>query len=133
MRESELAKIAAVAEIRGHEKMARRAEKREGDQRQQNRIEAGDDRRSGDARIAENLRNVHRRQRQPGEGVAQRISRPDRPQASEHGKSHRLTPSCALGFTSVQERSLRSTNVQETGVRADLERMRIGVDNPEQE
>ena len=80
--------------IRRHDEMARRAEHREGDQRQQDRIEAGDDRRSGDARIAENLRNVHRRQRQPGEGVAQRIPRPDRPQAPEHRKSHRLTPSC---------------------------------------
>ena len=48
-------------------------------------------------------------------------------------KSHRLTPSCPLGFTSVQERSLRYTNMRETGFRADLERMRIGVDNPEQE
>ena len=71
--------------IRRHDEMARRAEHREGDQRQQDRIEAGDDRRSGDARIAENLRNVHRRQRQPGEGVAQRIPRPDRPQAPNIG------------------------------------------------
>jgi hypothetical protein len=44
-----------------------------------------------------------------------------------------LTPACPLGFTSVQERSLRYANMQETGVPADLERMRIGVDNPEQE
>ena len=132
MRGSELANIAAVAESAAttrwrDEPNAAKATSGSGT------VEARDDRCSGDARIAENLRNVHRSQRQPGDGLAQRIPRPDRPQASEHRKSHRLTPSCPLGFTSVQERSLRYANMQETGVPADLERMRIGVDNPEQE
>ena len=58
--------------IRRHDEMARRAEDREGDERQENRVEAGDDRRSGDPRVAEHLRDVHRGQRQAGPGVAKR-------------------------------------------------------------
>ena len=56
--------------IRRHDEMARRAEDGERDEGQKNRIEPGDDRRCGDPGIAEDLRNVHRRERQPGEGVA---------------------------------------------------------------
>jgi hypothetical protein len=38
-----------------------------------------------------------------------------------------------IGFTPVQERSLRFTKIHETGLWADLEQMRTGADNPEQE
>ena len=76
--------------IRRDNEMTRRPEDREGDERQKDRVEAGHDRRSGDARIAEDLRNVHRRQRHPGEGVAQGLPRLDRPQASEDRNSHLL-------------------------------------------
>ncbi len=90
MRESELAKIAAVAEIRRHDEMARRAEHREGDGRQKNRVETGDDRCLRDPRIAEHLRDVHRGERQPGEGVAQRLARLDWQEAAEDRKTHLL-------------------------------------------
>src|SRR5208337_1898260 len=67
-----------------------RAEDRERDERKENRVEAGDDRRLGDPRVAEDLRDVHRRQRQPGESVAQRLARLDRQQAAKKRKAHPL-------------------------------------------
>jgi hypothetical protein len=38
-----------------------------------------------------------------------------------------------IGFTPVQERSLRFTKMHETALWADLEQVRTGADNPEQE
>ena len=55
--------------------MARRAEDGESDEGQENGVKAGDDRRAGDAGVAEHLRNVHRGERHAGEGVAQRLAR----------------------------------------------------------
>ena len=70
--------------------MARGAEHREGDQRQQNRIEAGDDWRAGDASVAENLRDVYRGERQARESVLQRLARLDRKKPAENVEWHCL-------------------------------------------
>src|SRR5208283_3606614 len=79
-----------------HDKMTRGAEQREGDERQQNRVEAGDNGRAGDAGVAENLRNVHRGQRQARESVLQRLARPERKKTAKNVESHRLASACRL-------------------------------------
>ena len=84
MRESELEKIAAVAEFGRHDQMARGAEHGEGDQRQQHGVEAGDDGRAGDARVAQNLRNVHRCERHAGKRVPRCLARLDRKKTAEN-------------------------------------------------
>jgi len=92
MRESELENIAAVAESAATTRWREEAEDREGDQRQQNRVEAGDDGGAGDAGVAEDLRNVHRRERHARESVLQRRARLERKKPAKHVQSHHLAP-----------------------------------------
>lgn len=56
---SELAKIAAVPEFSGHDEVPRRTKYGEGDGHQEAGVEAADQRRSSDARIAQQLGNIH--------------------------------------------------------------------------
>ena len=104
MRESEPEKIAAVAEISRHDEMARGAEDGEGDERQKDRVKAGDDGRAGDAGIAENLRNVHRGEGHAGECVPQPLARLDREKAAENVEPHRAGP-CAPALPTVAVKS----------------------------
>ena len=89
MSDSELAKIAAVAESAATTRW-REEPKTAKATRGSKTGEAGDDRRLRDPGIAEDLGNVHRRQRQPGDGVAQRLPRLDRQEASKDRKTHIL-------------------------------------------
>ena len=56
--------------VRGDDEVPRRADRRERDQRQQQRVQPGDDVSPGDARVAQDLRNVHRGQGERRERVA---------------------------------------------------------------
>ena len=75
--------------VRRHDQMARRAEQGEADQRQQHGIEAGDDRRAGDARVAEHLRDVHRGERHAGQRILQGLARLQRHEALKNGDMQR--------------------------------------------
>ena len=72
-----------------HDQVPRRSEDRERHRRQHQRVKAGDDRRTGDPRVAQHLRNVHRREHHACDGVAERS--PELPgsacrrRASAHG------------------------------------------------
>ena len=72
-----------------HHQVARRAEGRERHQRQQQRVEPGDHRRAGDPRVAQHLRDVHRRQGEAGQRVAQRPGTGDRSQRGEQVRQTR--------------------------------------------
>ena len=57
--------------VGGDDEIAGRAEGREGEQREEQRVKAGYDRHSGDAGVAEGLRDVHRGEDDAGECIAQ--------------------------------------------------------------
>jgi hypothetical protein len=73
MWDSELEKMAAVAESAATTRW-RGAEDCKRNERQQHGVETGDDGRAGDAGIAKNLRNVHRRERHARQGIASRLA-----------------------------------------------------------
>ena len=83
MWDSELEKMAAVAEFGCHNQMARGAEDCKRNEWQQHCVESGDDGRAGDAGITKNLRNVHRRERHARQGIASRLTGPERPKAAK--------------------------------------------------
>ena len=93
MGDSALENIAAVAEFRRYDKVARGAKDGESDERQQHRVKAGDDRRAGDPGVAENLRNVHRGERHARQGIAASLAGPERTKASKEVQSHGPAPS----------------------------------------
>ncbi len=78
--------------VGGDDQVPRRPEQREGDRRQQQRVETRDHRHSGDPRIAHHLRDVHRRQRQPRQCVAPRLAAMQRTQPLEKSHGQRLLP-----------------------------------------
>ena len=73
-----------------HDQVARRTKYRECDQRQQNGIESGDDRRAGDARIAEHLRDVYRGECHTRQGIAQRPGSTNGTNTSKEWQPHDL-------------------------------------------
>src|SRR5262249_794780 len=72
--------------------MTRRAEDRESDKRQEDRVQARDDRGASDPGVAENLRNVHRGERQARGSVVQRLARLERKKNAEQIQSHHFFP-----------------------------------------
>ena len=56
--------------VGGHYQEPRRTERRESQKRQQERVESGDRGHAGDGRVAQSLRDVHRRQFHSGHGIA---------------------------------------------------------------
>ena len=83
MGDSELEKMAAVAEFGSHDQMSGGAEDRERSERQQHGVKPSDDGRASDAGIAEYLRDVYRRKRHTRQGVAHRPAAAERPKARE--------------------------------------------------
>jgi hypothetical protein len=69
------------AVIGSDDEMAGGAKRRERNKRQQHCVKPGDDRRARDPGIAEHLRDVHRRERDPRQGVAHRPAAAERPKA----------------------------------------------------
>jgi hypothetical protein len=69
--------------VGGHHQMARRAEHREGNERQEQGVKAGDHGHAGDAGIAQHLRDVDRRKVHAGEAVAHDAAAVERAKALE--------------------------------------------------
>ena len=88
MWDSELEKMAAVAESAATTKWREEPKIAKADERQQHGIEAGDDRRACDAGVAEHLRDVHRRERHARQRVARRLTGPERPKAAKDAQTH---------------------------------------------
>ena len=63
--------MTAVAEFGSHNKMARGAKDRERKDREQNRIKPGNHGHASNSRVAEDLGDIHRRERYAGKCVAQ--------------------------------------------------------------
>src|SRR5262249_47160005 len=72
--------------------MTRRAEDREGDKGQEHRVQARDDRGARDPGVAENLRNVHRCERQASGSVVQRLAQLERKKTAKQIQSHHFFP-----------------------------------------
>ncbi len=72
-----------------HDQMARRAEQGEADERQEHGVEAGDDRRAGDARVAQHLGDVHRCEGDAGQRILQGLARLQRHEALKNGDMQR--------------------------------------------
>ncbi len=76
--------------VGGDDEMARGAEQREHEDRQEGRVQPGDDGRAGDPRVAEDLGNVHRRERDPREHVAEGALARNRQDSPKQLKRHRM-------------------------------------------
>ena len=76
--------------VAAHDEMARRSEDCEGQDRKQDRVETGDDRRPGDPRVAHHLRDRQGRERDSGDDVAREpgpVQRED-PLEQRHRAAH---------------------------------------------
>src|SRR5580704_4388473 len=85
--------------IGGDDQVSRGPEGGEGEQRQQECIEAGDDRHAGDFGVAQRLRDVHRRQLDAGKRVANGALPIERQHALEHTERAPLRSRSAHFFT----------------------------------
>ena len=68
--------------------MAGGAENGEADQRQEDGVEAGDGGRAGNAGVTEDLRDVHRGQRDAGEGVVDGAAAGEGAEPAEERQAH---------------------------------------------
>ena len=92
MWDSELEKMAAVAESAATTRWREEPKTRERNQRQQHGVESGDDGRAGDAGVAEHLRDVHRRERHARQSIAPSLAGLKRPKAPKEPQPHSHAP-----------------------------------------
>src|SRR5262249_25973705 len=105
--------------IGSHHQKAGGAECRERNQREQQRVEAGDDRHTRDLGVAERLRDIHRAELESCQGIADRAVASYGPHAAEHSEGgHRsIRQSARQAGTRnvvVWSSGRRSTPAQET-------------------
>ena len=93
------------AGIGGHDQMARRGEDREGERRQQGRVEPGHHRHLGDARVAQHLRDIHGGERHAGDRVPPGCGPAPRADAAEQSHAHPCSVRCRPLVLMLEPRS----------------------------